>query len=104
MTAVGAIKNEFHDLEAKGHALIAQLKEKEHELAGEFRAWFNEWTGRMPAVEAEVKVDAKQIEHDAVEAEKPLAEEVVQDAAAVADTAVSGSTGPTMPAVESKAS
>lgn len=90
MIAVGAVKNVFHDLETKGHALIVQLEEKEHELAGAFRSWFDELTGKLPEVEAEVKVDAEQVAHDAVAAEAPVVNEAVQDVAAVADTAASG--------------
>lgn len=92
MTAVSAMKNALHDLENKGDALIAQLEEKEHELAGEFRTWFNEFTGKLPAVEAEVKADADQVAKDAVAAEAPVVNEAVQDVAAVADTAATGAT------------
>jgi len=87
---MSAMKNALHDLEAKGHALIAQLEEKQHELAAEFRAWFNDLTGHLPAVEAEVKADAEQVAHDAVAAEAPVVNESVQDVAAVGETAVTG--------------
>jgi len=73
-------------LQAEGHALIAQLEEKEHELAAAFRDWFNRLTGAVPAVEAEVKADAEKVAHDAVAAE------AMQDVAAVADHAVTGVT------------
>jgi vacuolar-type H+-ATPase subunit D/Vma8 len=97
VTVVGAMKSELVNLEAKGHALITQLEEKEHELAGEFRSWFNELTGHLPAVEAEVKSDAQQVAHDAVAAEAPVAAKAMQDVAAVADAAVTGSATPVAP-------
>lgn len=92
MTAVGAVKNAFHDLETKGHALIAQLEEKEHELADAFRSWFDELTGKLPAVESEVKDDAEQVAKDAVATEAPVAQEAMQDVAAVADHVVTRAT------------
>lgn len=95
---MSAMKTAFTELEARGHALITQLEEKGHELAAPFRAWFDEFTGRLPKVEAEVKADAEQVAHDAVAAEAPVAQEAMQDVAAVADTAVSGVTTP--PAAE----
>jgi len=85
---MSAMKN----LQAEGHALIAQLEEKEHELAAAFRDWFNRLTGAVPAVEAEVKADAEQVAKDAVAAEAPVAAEAMQDVAAVADHAVTGVT------------
>lgn len=91
---MSAMKTAFTELEARGHALIAQLEEKGHELAHEFRTWYDEFTGAVPAVEAEVKADAEQVAHDAVAAEAPVAQEAMQDVAAVADTAVSGVTNP----------
>lgn len=87
---MGVVKSAFSDLEARGHALIAQLEEKGHELAAEFRTWFDELTGRLPAVEAEVKADAEQVAHDAVAVEAPVVNEAVQDVAAIGETAVAG--------------
>jgi len=81
-------------LQVEGHALIAQLEEKEHELAAAFRNWFNRLTGAVPAVEAEVKADAEQVAHDAVAAEEPVAAEAMQDVAAVADHAGEAVTAP----------
>ncbi|NUQ98357.1 MAG: hypothetical protein HOY79_17995 [Streptomyces sp.] len=94
-----AMKNAFHDLEAEGHALIAQLEEKEHELAAAFRSWFDKLTGHLPAVETEVKSDTEQVAHDAVAAEAPVVNEAMQDVAAIADTAV---TSVATPAAETK--
>ena len=87
MTAVSAVATAFRDLEAKGHALIVQLEEKGHELAGEFRAWFDEFTGRIPALEAEVKADAGQVAHDAEVAAAPVVAEVERDVKQVAEDA-----------------
>lgn len=91
---MSAMKTAFTELEARGHALITQLEEKGHELAAPFRAWFDEFTGRLPAVEAEVKTDAEKVAHDAVAVEAPVVNEAVQDVAAVADHAVTGATAP----------
>lgn len=91
---MSAMKAAWHDLEAKGHALIAQLEEKDHVLAADFRNWFGKLTGHLPAVEAEVKADAEKVAHDAVEAEKPVANETMQDVAAVTSDAVAGVTEP----------
>lgn len=89
---MSAMKTALVELEAKGHALIAQLEEKSHELATEFRTWYDQFTGHLPKVEAEVKTDAEQVAHDAVAAEAPVATEAVQAVAAVADHAVTGVT------------
>lgn len=78
----------FTDLEARGHALIAHLEEKQHELAVEFRTWFNELTGRLPKVEAEVKADAERVVHDAETAAVPVVAEAEHDAVKIAEGVV----------------
>lgn len=72
----------------EGHALIAQLEEKGHELAEAFRAWFDKLRGHLPEVEAEVKADAEQVAHDAETAAAPVVAEAEHDAEKVAEHAV----------------
>jgi hypothetical protein len=79
--ALDEIKKIANELEAEGHKLGATLK-----------AWVEKLTGEAPVVEAEVKTDAEQVAKDAAEAEAPVAAEVMQDVAAVADHAVTGVT------------
>jgi DNA-binding ferritin-like protein len=93
---MSAMKEAWHDLEARGHALIAHLEERGHELGHEltteFWAWFDEITGKLQEIEAKAKADAEQVAKDAVAAEAPVANEAVQDVAAVVDGAVTGAT------------
>jgi len=92
------MKEAWHDLEARGHALIAHLEERGHELGHEltteFWAWFDEITGKLQEIEAKAKADTEQVAHDAVAAEAPVAAEVMQDVAAVADHAGEAVTAP----------
>lgn len=74
-TALDEIKTIADELEAEGHKLGATLK-----------AWVQKLTGAVPAVEAEVKMDAEQVAHDAVAAEAPVVNEAVQDVAAAEPT------------------
>ena len=77
---MSAIKN----LLADGHALIAQLEEREHELAAAFRAWFDKLTGNVPELKAEAKTDAETVAHDAETAAAPVVAEAEKDAKDVA--------------------
>lgn len=99
MTIVGAIKDAYDKLEAKGDALIAQLEEKGHELAGELRAWFEAFTGRLPAIEAEAKADAEQVVKDVETAAAPAVAEVKTDVKHLGEYATGGFIpGPRSPA------
>lgn len=84
MTVVGAIKNAYTAAEERLHALIVQLEESGHVLAGEIRKEFNLLHGRAAVVEAEVKADAEQVAHDAEAAAAPVVTEAERDAQTVA--------------------
>lgn len=79
--ALDEIKTIADELEAEGHKLGSALK-----------AWVEKLTGHLPAVEAEVKVDAEQVAKDAVAAEAPVEAEAVHDAEKVAAKAVAAVT------------
>jgi hypothetical protein len=78
------MKEAWHDLEARGHALIAHLEERGHELGheltAEFWAWFDEITGKLQAIEAKAKADAEQVAHGGETAAALVAAEVERDA------------------------
>lgn len=80
------------DVLAELHAVWGELKAEGHKEADRIHAVYERLHALLPGVEAEVKADAKQVEHDAVAAEEPVAQEAMQDVAAVADTAASGAT------------
>ena len=88
---MSAMKEAWHDLEARGHALIAHLEarghELGHELTTEFWAWFDEITGKLQVIEAKAKGDAEQVAHDAETAATPVVAEAKQDAEQVAKEA-----------------
>lgn len=85
------MKEAWHDLEARGHALIAHLEERGHELGHEltteFWAWFDEITGKLQEIEAKAKGDAEQVAHDAEAAAAPVVAEAERDAEQVAEHA-----------------
>jgi peptidoglycan hydrolase CwlO-like protein len=68
------------DVLVKGHTLIAQLEEKQHELAAEFRTWFDDLTGHVPALEAEAKADAGRLADQAKRDAAHLAAEAEAEA------------------------
>lgn len=85
------MKEAWHDLEARSHALIAHLEEKGHELGHEltteFWAWFDEIAGKLREIEAKAKGDAEQVAHDAEDAAAPVVAEAEHDAEQVAEHA-----------------
>lgn len=82
--AVDEVRRIKEKLLAEGHAEAAKLVEAYHVLFGD-----------AAKVEAEVKADAETVAHDAVAAEAPVVNEAVQDVAAVADHAATGTTAET---------
>lgn len=62
---MGAMKDVYTAAIERLHALIAQLEEEGHVLAGDFRKELDKLRGEVPALEAEAKADAEQIAHDA---------------------------------------
>lgn len=73
----------LHALEARGHALIAQLEEEGHVLAADLRDWFEKVFG-------EVKTNAQQVAHDAEAAPAPVVAEAEQDVQQVEEYATGG--------------
>jgi len=82
------------DVLAEIHAIWGQLKTEGHKEADRLHAAYKHLHDLLPGVEAEVKADAEQVAHDAVVAEAPVANEAMQDVAAVADHAGEAVTAP----------
>jgi hypothetical protein len=85
------MKSAFTDLEAEIHSIWSRLEAEGHKEAERVHALYEHLHALLPGVESEVKADAEQVAKDAVDAEKPVANEAVQDVASVGETAVTGS-------------